>query len=92
MDTKRWLVISMLLSLSSTVLGATDRYDDYLSRINSICKKHPEPANCEDEVNILLQNVLMNGDILSRCEKEEETGTISTECKNFADFWMYLTK
>ncbi|BBV09277.1 TPA: hypothetical protein ACHWKL_002279 [Providencia stuartii] len=59
---KRWLVISMLLSLSSTVLGATDRYDDYLSRINSICKKHPEPANCEDEVNILLQNVLMNGE------------------------------
>lgn len=52
----------MLLSLSSTVLGATDRYDDYLSRINSICKKHPEPANCEDEVNILLQNVLMNGE------------------------------
>lgn len=62
MDMKRWLVISMLLSLSSTVLGATDRYDDYLSRINSICKKHPEPANCEDEVNILLQNVLMNGE------------------------------
>ncbi|EOE1424977.1 hypothetical protein ACRGNN_001775 [Providencia stuartii] len=59
---KRWLVISMLLSLSSTVLGATDRYDDYLSRINSICKKHSEPANCEDEVNILLQNVLMNGE------------------------------
>ncbi|WP_258313104.1 hypothetical protein [Providencia stuartii] len=59
---KRWLVISMLLSLSSTVLGATDRYDDYLSRINSICKKHPEPANCEDEVNILLQNVIMNGE------------------------------
>lgn len=62
MDMKRWLVISMLLSLSSTVLGATDRYDDYLSRINSICKKHSEPANCEDEVNILLQNVLMNGE------------------------------
>ncbi|WP_369311457.1 hypothetical protein [Providencia rettgeri] len=90
---KKGIIAITLILISTFTFASSDRYTDYLDRRDAICEKSSEPDECEDELNQLMQSVLfLDGAMLAKCSEEEESGSLSKECRRFASFWMGLTK